>query len=485
MTLERRTYQDVLDEALDRIKKENALRPRQIHLRPPTARTVRRLIHEIPAFDRVAARYGRTVAMHRFRSVQCFSVANQPLERAEIDHTRLDLIVIDDQTFMPLGRPWLTVCLDARTRCVLGIYLGFEPPSHLSVAACLRHAVLPKTTIRQEYPSIENEWIAHGVMQELVVDNGMEFHSASLENACLTLGIEIHYSARKTPWHKGKVERFLKSLNDSVAHSSPGTTFSNVLEKGDYDATKHAIVRLNTVQEIVRKWIVDVYHQRPHRAIGVPPHLDWATSIAEEDILLPEDPALLDAILGRVDTRTLTHKGIELDGLFYNAPELLYMRVRCGPKLTVELRIDDTDIGQIMVVCPKTGELYRVPALHYAYASGLSRWQHKVCKSYSRRILKAKQPDAWLKAKHDISGMVRDEFLVRGKGLRTRAARFKNAGDQRVLETEALEASSEASAFDDDVEAEQFWEESEDDSDLEYEPIRPVYRKRSRSPEEL
>ncbi len=105
MTLERKTYQDVLDEAIDRIKKENELRPRQIHIRRPTMRMVKRLVKEIPAFDRVAARYGRTVAMNRFRSVRCLLVADLPLERAEIDHTRLDLIVIDDDTFMPLGRP--------------------------------------------------------------------------------------------------------------------------------------------------------------------------------------------------------------------------------------------------------------------------------------------------------------------------------------------------------------------------------------------
>ncbi len=442
MTLERGTYQDVLDEALLRVKKENRLRPRALHIRRPTFRFVKRLIKEISAFDRCSARFGRTKAVARFRHIEKLWVADVPLERAEIDHTLLDLIVIDDETFMPLGRPWLTVCIDTRTRAVLGLYLGFEPPSHLTVAACLRHAFLPKTQLRKRYPSIENDWCAYGVMQELVVDNGAEFHSDSLETACLSLGIEMHFSARKTPWHKGKVERFIKTLNDAVSHKTPGTTFSNVLEKGDYDPAKHAIVRLSKIQEIVQKWIVDVYHQRPHRATGLPPELDWNTSIDDEDILLPDDATVFDALLGRKETRTLTHKGIELDCLFYNSHELSYLRKRYGSQFRVEIRIDDSNIGEIIVVCPHTGDLYRVPAIHSKYASGLSRWQHKVCKSYARRVFDARDWESWLQAKHDIAKMVRDEFLVRKAGTRSRAARYKHAGDGTASD-DALDGTSE------------------------------------------
>jgi hypothetical protein len=32
------------------------------------------------------------------------------LERVEIDHTKLDLFVVDQKTNLPIGRPWLTAC---------------------------------------------------------------------------------------------------------------------------------------------------------------------------------------------------------------------------------------------------------------------------------------------------------------------------------------------------------------------------------------
>jgi len=224
----RKTVQDTVDRAKAKVNRENALRPTSMQLAVPTRRLVTRMIREIPAFDLYAARHGRQQAVRRFRSVLAHRTTEAPLERAEIDHSPLDLIVVDDETSLPLGRPYVTACIDDYTRCLLGLFISFEPPSHYTVARCLKHAFLPKTDVRKTYPGIVNEWSAYGVMRELVVDNGAEFHSASLENACYSLGIEIHYSPRKTPWFKGKIERFLGTLNNATAHGVPGTTFSNI-----------------------------------------------------------------------------------------------------------------------------------------------------------------------------------------------------------------------------------------------------------------
>ena len=288
LTREQGKLQDALDSAMIEIIRENKLRPTAMQLPLPTRRLVKRILNKIPAFDRYAARNGREAATKRFRSVQAHRTTQAPMERAEIDHTPLDLMVIDDRTGLPLGRPYLTVCMDDYTRCVLGIHIGFEPPSFLTVARCLKHAFLPKLDLRTKYPTIQNEWAAHGVMRELVVDNGAEFHSTSLENACFTLGIEMHYSARKTPWFKGKIERFQGTLNGAIAHGNPGTTFSNVFEKEDYDPSKHAVIRLSVLKEIAHKWIVDVYHQKPHRTLKATPADVWQNSIRLDDILIPD-----------------------------------------------------------------------------------------------------------------------------------------------------------------------------------------------------
>ena len=147
----------------------------------PTRRLVKRLVEDIPAFERYTARYGHDAALRRFRSVEGHRVTHEPLERAEIDHTNLDLFAIDDETLLPLGRPWFSACEDDYTRCILGMFVGFIPPSFLTVSLCLKDAFRPKTWLKQVYPDIRSDWPAHGVMRELVLDNGPEFHSDSLE----------------------------------------------------------------------------------------------------------------------------------------------------------------------------------------------------------------------------------------------------------------------------------------------------------------
>jgi putative transposase len=59
-------------------------------------------------------------------------------------------------------------------------------------------------------------------------------------------------------------------------------------------------------------------------------------------------------VSGRIESRTLTHKGIEFEGLFYNSPELTELRRKEGANLAVEIRINESDIGSIYVLSPKT-----------------------------------------------------------------------------------------------------------------------------------
>src|SRR5258708_16422102 len=56
-------------------------------------------------------------------------------------------------------------------------------------------------------------------------------------------------------------------MNHDLMQGIPGTTFSNILERDDYDPGKHAVVMLSTFHEILHKWIVDVYLQTPHRGV--------------------------------------------------------------------------------------------------------------------------------------------------------------------------------------------------------------------------
>ncbi len=75
-----------------------------------------------------------------------------------MDHSRLDIFVVDESTRLPLGRPWLTLIIDDNTRVVIGYYISFEPPSGVSMTRALKHALEPK----ELYPETKGVWDAWG-----------------------------------------------------------------------------------------------------------------------------------------------------------------------------------------------------------------------------------------------------------------------------------------------------------------------------------
>ncbi|WP_047552179.1 Mu transposase C-terminal domain-containing protein [Methylotenera sp. G11] len=437
---ERKTIAETTEEAVVKVTRENNQRPLSMQLPLPTRRLIERLINNIPAFDRYAARYGRIAANRIYRSKFKHHVTKKPLESAEIDHTKLDLFVIDDDSHIPLGRPWLTICIDSHTRCILGIYIGFEPPSYLTVGKCLKHAFLPKSDLQKQFPEIRHAWEAHGVMEMLFVDNGLEFHSISLEKACFAFGVEIVYTPRKKPWFKGKIERFNRTINDGVSHGIAGTTFSNIFEKDDYDPSKHAVVTLSTLRLIVHKWIADYYHQKPHRSLdNYTPAVFWSSSINPEDIALAHNPAELDILLGKaIADKRVTNKGIEINNLLYNSHELMQLRKQYGEDLTVEIRVDESDVGHLYVILKDNQGYIEVPALNQEYAKGLTLWLHEICRSYAKKHFKKADVYSYARAKTEIREIVEKELKLKRRKTNARVARYNDTNQQAEAKTKAV-----------------------------------------------
>ncbi|MGD0778624.1 MAG: Mu transposase C-terminal domain-containing protein, partial [Candidatus Solibacter sp.] len=309
--------------------------------------------------------------------------------------------------------------------CPLGFYTGFEPPSCLAVMRCLKHAILPKMYLLREYPSVKNRWECYGVPELVVVDNPPEFHSRHFERACLEIGTDIQYAKVLVPWYKGKLERFQGTLNHDLLHGNPGTTFSNILERDDYDPSRHAVVLLSTFREMLHKWIIDVYLQTPHRGIKDTPAHRWHTEMNGLPPPLPTSASELDIVLGMTAQRVVFHYGIELKGLKYNGLELGELRRRTGLGAKVELTFDPGNLGHINVLDPLKETYIQVPAVDQAYAQGLSLWQHKVICRYAQRQLNARTDIVALaQAKAEIRALVDRDLSRKPTRGRKRHARF-------------------------------------------------------------
>ena len=443
LSIERPTVQHCVEVAKAKTRLLNREQPQSLQLPLPSRGLIQRLVDQMPAYDVHVSRYGRDAARKKFRTSVNHRVTDGPLQRGEMDHTRMDVFVVDDISGMPLGRPWLTILIDDFTRCVLGYCLSFEPPSRATVARCLRHAFMPKSSLKTECPDLRNEWVPFGVVSELVLDGGTEFHSEELENICFELDIEQHFSPRKTPWFKGKVERFQGTLNRGVAVNTPGKTFEGIVDRDDYDPTKHAVIPMSLLRQMTIRWIVDVYHQKIHRSLGCAPAQMWDSNVQPHNIPLVADPVRFDAIMGGSEKRVLSHKGIEFAGLVYNSPEMGDLRRQLGDRIDVDVRVNRSNLGSVIVLHPERGTPLRVPCLHKEYAEGLTEWQHSICKRYARKRFNSEgDVDAWLDSLLEICDMVRQELnMGKRRGVtRERMARWSEG--KQVIAANSVEDAS-------------------------------------------
>ena len=425
MTAERKRVPEIHLEIVRRLADANQFRPANALLSIPSERAIYREIERKSPYELMVARYGKRRAEMEFRVSGIGPETFRALQRVSMDHTPSDIIVVDDNTMLPLGRPTITSALDEHTRCPMGFYTGFEPPSCLSVMRCLKHAILPKTYVPRDFPAVKNSWECYGVPELVVVDNPPEFHSSHFERACLQIGADIQYAKVLVPWYKGKLERFQGTMNHDLIHGNPGTTFSNILERDEYDPTSHAVVMLSTFREMLHKWIIDVYLQTPHRGIKDTPAHRWNSDASALPPPLPPSARELDLVLGMTAQRVVFHYGIEFEGLKYNGPELGELRRRIGSGTKVELTFDPGDLGHINVLDSQKATYISVPAIDQAYAHGLSLWQHKVIRRYAQRQLNARTDIVALAhAKAEIRALVERDFNRKSTHGRKRHARF-------------------------------------------------------------
>jgi putative transposase len=172
-----------------------------------------------------------------------------PLELFQIDHTPVDVIVVDEQDRLPVGRPWALV-IDVGSRVAAGFCVSIDDPSTLSVARALTHAVTPKDKWLFER-GVDVEWPVAGIPKALHLDNAKEFESSALVRGCQEYGIELKYRPPGRPHFGGHVERLIGTMMGAV-HLLPGTTFSNVRQKGECKSETAASLTLAELE----RWLV-------------------------------------------------------------------------------------------------------------------------------------------------------------------------------------------------------------------------------------
>jgi hypothetical protein len=260
------------------------------------------------------------------------------------DHHRLDAIVSHDGKLL---RPWLTAWQDVRSRLLVGWYLFAHDPNTDTILFALGDAVK-----------------AHGVPDELYVDNGKEFDSKALQGftkaerrakvqfvegvreksgVLAGLGIGITHCV---PYHgqSKPIERFFRTLKDEFAKMQPTYCGGTPAEKPDDLAAKLGRGVAPSLEDFTAElgcWIGNYYNAgRGHSGDsmnGQTPMEVFASCLASKRTA-PD--AVLDAMMRKPsELLRIGQNGVSYMGVHFDAPAL---SPRFGEK--VRLHIDARDI---------------------------------------------------------------------------------------------------------------------------------------------
>jgi putative transposase len=106
-----------------------------------------------------------------------------------------------------------------------------------------------------------------------------------LRRGCEQYGIAIDYRPVRTPHYGGHIERLIGTMMGKV-HLLPGTTFSDVKAKGDFDSEKTAAMTLPKLERWLGHAIAGVYHRDLHRALAATPLAAWERGIVGDSSML-------------------------------------------------------------------------------------------------------------------------------------------------------------------------------------------------------
>ncbi len=329
-------------------------------LRVPARNTVASRIASLDPIKTVRRREGQDAARERQGAGGVPPTVSGPLEQVQIDHTVIDLIVVDARDRQPIGRPYLTLAIDAFTRCVLGMVVTLEAPSAVSVGLCLAHVACDKRPWLEAL-NVEVDWPMSGKPKLLYLDNAAEFKSEALRRGCEQHGIRLDYRPPGQPHYGGIVERIIGTAMQMIHDDLPGTTFSNPGQRGEYDAEKMAALTLRELE----RWLtlaVSTYHGLVHSGLLQPPAACWAEATARVGVppVVTRPSAFLVDFLP-VIRRTLTRTGFVIDHIHYYADALKPWIARRDHLPAFLIRRNPNDISRVWVLEPVGQHYLEIP----------------------------------------------------------------------------------------------------------------------------
>jgi putative transposase len=286
------------------------------NLTAPSYKTFCRWVRSRPVFEQTLKRQGpRAAYAHGSIYLELTRTTprhgDRPFEIGHIDHTELDVELVCSLTGRPLGRPWLTLLMDAFSRRGLAFYLTFDPPSYRSCMMILRECVRRNG----RFPQI------------VVIDGGAEFQSTYFE----TLLARYECIKKTRPPAKARFgsvcERLFGTTNTQFIHNLRGNTqiTRNVRQVTQSVNPKGlATWTLGDLHDQISEYLHEVYDTIDHPALGQSPGQAFQAGLEAGGFrlqrMIPYDQEFLIATLPTTPKGTAVvavGRGVKINHLYY------------------------------------------------------------------------------------------------------------------------------------------------------------------------
>ncbi|WP_256710698.1 Mu transposase C-terminal domain-containing protein [Paenibacillus sp. FSL H8-0548] len=401
----------------------------------PKKITIMKLLKRINERVTIRLREGADVASEMFdQTDRGFSneEAQYPLHIVQIDHTQLDLDVIDDAG-RDLGRPWITIGIDVFSRTVWCLYLSFEPPSANVVRKAIQHGIFFKRT--KERFGTMNEWDVFGIPKIFYLDNGSDFRSIAVKKLIKeTLKSHVRYRPVSTPRFGATIERLFGTINSELIHHLDGTRKSNPTELGEYDASSEAKLTLQDVRELLTHYITDIYHMDVHRGLPIDSntpivrYYEGLQKVGFPEFVKEEQESDFSIELLPSMSKSYTKDGVRIDNVFYKSAALSHLIDTRSTKHKV--KYDDDDISHIYIMPNGTNEYVEMYASSPSadVLAGMNRFQWKMLQKNMRQESDRKRllvpgTQQVVKAQAKLAESIQERY-GKGRKARQQAARI-------------------------------------------------------------
>lgn len=361
-------------------------------------RKVRRLYNLLESDETLASNVAKEAKEQDWSGAGKTMTADHVMQYVIIDHTQLDEHIVCPKLELLLGRPWITLAVDVKSRAAVGHLITFTDPCSWSLSEILRRIALPKrppSDLADKFPILAQ---LRGKPTTLILDNGTEFLAQSHEAAARDAGFSVMFCPIKKPRYRAICERAIQTVNFQSSRLLPGRTMSlHDARRLGFDAEKHAVVMADELEAVMNQ-IIAIYNIQPHAGLnGKQPALVFEQCAKRTGIsnFADFDSFARDTMEVRAG-RQLTPSGIRAFGLRYHdaiaVPDLLRDLVPIEPRrqrrddatATVEFRFDSMDISRIHVWNRRTRKYVTLRCADENYADGMPHWLHERIKEMAK-----------------------------------------------------------------------------------------------------